>query len=90
VPGDHIQFATNYFSINGGIHQSLLPHMPTDGEVIVQEKNWFIWPNLAIIGGHGNVPESTISTTMLQMATVPQDNFIGKPFTRWFGRRQML
>lgn len=89
VPGDRVQFSTNCFRVNGAPYP-LEPHMPTGGEVVVPEKNWFIWPNLAIIGGHGAVPEWTISSTMLQMATVPQDQFVGKPFDRWFGRHQIL
>lgn len=89
VPGDKIQFTNNVFTING-IAQPLLPHMPNFGEVVVRENDWFIWPDLAIIGGHGNVSEQAISTMMLQMATVPQNQFVGKPFTRWFGRRQKL
>jgi hypothetical protein len=64
--------------------------MPVSGNTVVPENNWFIWPDLAITGGHGNVPESTISQTMLQMANVPQSQFVGKPFKRWFGRRQVL
>jgi hypothetical protein len=88
-PGDQIKFTSADFTING-VSRPLLPHMPTSGEVVVAENDWFIWPNLAIIGGHGNVGEQAISTMMLQMANVPQNEFVGKPFTRWFGRRQKL
>jgi len=88
-PGDHIQFTEKTFTING-VSRPLLSHMPTSGEVIVPENDWFIWPDLAIIGGHGNVGEQAISTMMLQMAQVPQSQFVGKPFLKWFGRRQKL
>lgn len=89
LPGDKVEFSETNFAVNG-IVRPRLPHMPVSGSVVVPENNWFIWPNLGIIGGHGNVPESTISSTMLQMADVPQNEFVGKPFKRWFGRRQFL
>ena len=89
VGGDKIEFNKATFAVNG-IARARLPHMPDSGEVVVPENEWFIWPDLAITGGHGNVPEATISSTMLQMAIVPQTEFAGKPFARWFGRRQDL
>lgn len=89
VSGDKIEFNKATYAVNG-IARPRLPHMPKTGSVVVQENNWFIWPDLAITGGHGNVPEETISSTMLQMAIVPQTEFAGKPFKRWFGRRQVL
>ena len=88
VAGDRVVFSTNCFRVNGEA-QSLLPHMPSSGEVVVPEKHWFIWPELDI-SGHGNVGEANISAIMLQMATVSQEQFIGKPFKRWLWRRQIL
>jgi hypothetical protein len=87
MAGDRVKFSTNAFMVNGKT-QPLLPHMPTSGEVVVPEKHWFIWPELDI-SGHGNVGEVNISAAMLQMATVSQEQFIGKPFKRWFWRRQI-
>jgi hypothetical protein len=89
VPGDQISFTTNNFTINGVTHPRL-NRMPSGGTVAVPENQWFIWPNMATIGGHGNVSEATISGIMLQMAFVPQQQFAGKPFKKWFGRRQEL
>ena len=85
--GDRVKFSTNAFMVNGEA-QPLLPHMPTSGEVVVLEKHWFIWPELDI-SGHGNVGEGAISATMLQLAMVSENQFIGKPFKRWFWRRQI-
>ena len=45
--GDHVRFLTNGYSING-VFQSPLRHMPKSGELVVQEKHWFVWPDLAI------------------------------------------
>jgi hypothetical protein len=88
MAGDRVSFATNSFTVNG-VERRSLPHMPQSGELIVPENNWFIWPELGI-SGHGNVGEAVISATMLQLATVPEDQFVGKPFKRWFWRKQIF
>lgn len=87
LAGDRVEFSTNAFKVNGQA-QPLLPHMPTSGAVVVPEKHWFIWPELDI-NGYGNVGEGNISAAMLQMALVSQAQFVGKPFERWFWRRQI-
>jgi hypothetical protein len=86
LAGDRVAFSTNNFTVNG-VAQPRLPHMPDSGAVIVPEKHWFIWPSYSISGA-GN--ENRISSTMLQWATVPENQFIGKPFKRWLWRRQIL
>jgi hypothetical protein len=86
VAGDRVEFSTNAFMVNGEA-QPLLPHMPNSGTLTVPEKHWFIWPELDI-NGNGNA--GNISAIMLQMATVSQEQFIGKPFKRWLWRRQIL
>jgi hypothetical protein len=87
VGGDRVEFSTNAFRVNGEA-RPLLPHMPNSGTLTVPEKNWFIWPEFDIYE-HGNVNEANVSAIMLQMATVSQKQFIGKPFKRWFWRRQI-
>lgn len=88
VAGNRVAFSTNSFAVNG-VEHPLLPHMPQVGEVLVPEKHWFIWPELAI-SGHGNVGEGVISATMLRLATVSENQVVGRPFKRWFWRRQIL
>ena len=87
--GDRVVFFADSFKVNGEA-RPLLPHMPESGEVVVPEKHWFIWPELDI-SGHGYVGEGAISSTMVQLATVSEKQVvgIGKPFQRWFWRRQM-
>jgi len=85
--GDRVGFSTNKFTINGIAH-ALMPHMPRSGEVILREKQWFVWPELGI-NGNGNTPEDTVSAMMLQLAVVSENNFVGKPFKQWLWRRQM-
>jgi hypothetical protein len=86
VSGDHLHFTKAGFEVNG-VLQPRLAHMPEEGEWVVPEKHWFVWPELDITG-HGNVPEATLSATLLRMATISEDQFAGKPFKRWFWRRQ--
>jgi hypothetical protein len=88
VGGDRVTFSEKTFRVNGIKHLNL-PHMPTSGELVIPEKHWFIWPNLAI-SGHGNVPESSINGTFLALADVSPAQFEGQPFKRWFGREQIL
>jgi hypothetical protein len=88
VGGDRVQFSTNAFTVNG-IPHPLLPHMPDSGNFVVPENHWFIWPNFAI-NGHGNVGEASISAAMMESADVSENQFVGKPFQRWFWRRQSL
>lgn len=86
--GDRVEFSTNQFTVNGVPHP-LLPHMPQTGNWVVPENHWFIWPNVAI-SGNWNVGEADISSAMMQMANVPETQFVGKPFRRWFWRKQIL
>lgn len=86
--GDRVEFSTNNFTVNG-VPQPHLSHMPTSGNLVVPENHWFIWPNLAI-SGNWNVGEADISSAMLQIASVPEKQFVGKPFKRWFWRKQIL
>ncbi len=63
--------------------------MPNSGTLVIQKNHWFIWPNLAI-SGNWNVGEVNISSAMLEMADVSEKQFVGKPFKRWFWRKQIL
>ena len=88
LPGDRIEFFTDTFSVNG-VRYPRLPHMPQAGVYSVPEKEWFIWPNLAI-HQHGDIAEAAVSGMMLRLAMVPEKQLIGIPFQRWFWRRQIL
>jgi len=86
LPGDRLRFTPQAVFVNDQ-RFPLAPHMPTQGELVVPEKVWFIWPTVDI-SGHGRVTEASISATMQQTAMVSQKQIIGRPFKRWFGRRQ--
>ena len=84
---DRVRFSKAAFEVNGA-GQPRLAHMPETGELIMAEKHWFAWPDFAITG-HGNVAEAGVSAALLRMATISEQQFAGKPFKRWFWRRQV-
>lgn len=88
VAGDRVRFTAKACEVND-VKFPRLGHMPTTGELTVPEKHWFIWPNLAI-NLHGNAAATMADATLLRLADVEQSQFVGKPFERWFGRRQIL
>jgi hypothetical protein len=87
-PGDVVEFNATDFRVNG-IAQQKLSFMPADERLVLPEKTWLIWPSLHTVT-RNNVSESAISQSVLKMATVRRDQMIGKPFRRWFWRRQSL
>ena len=88
MPGDRVRFGPAHFEVNG---QSFtrLAHMPTKGELVVPEKQWFIWPSLDTVTQR-NVAEASISEAVLDSALIPEGQFIGKPFRHWFWRQQLV
>ncbi|MCO5050996.1 MAG: S26 family signal peptidase [Verrucomicrobiae bacterium] len=84
VAGDRIEFTPNGLMVNGKI-QSARAYMPQTGEMTVPKDHWFIWPDLAT----DNRNRILLSEAMQELALVRQSNFIGKPFHRWFGRKQL-
>ncbi len=88
IAGDRVTFSTNSFLVNG-VAQASRALMPTSGEVVVPEKHWFVWPDLDI-SGRGEVGEERRSTAMLQAAVVSQAEYVGRPFKRWFWRKQII
>jgi hypothetical protein len=86
LPGDRLRFTPQAVFVNDKAFP-LAPHMPVQGELVVPEKVWFIWPTVDI-RGHGRVTEASVSATLQQTAMVSQKQIIGRPFKRWFGRRQ--
>jgi hypothetical protein len=87
VAGDHVCFTKTAFEVNGA-PRPRLAHMPESGDLTVPGKHWFVWPDLAI-SGHGNAPAGALTTALLQMAVISEEQFAGKPFKRWFWRRQL-
>ncbi len=87
VSGDTVEFEAGAFRVNGVLHRSMA-HMPVSGGMVVPENHWFVWPELDIRTG-GNVTEATISDAMLKLGVISPERVVGKPFNRWFWRRQI-
>jgi hypothetical protein len=87
LPGDRVRFTKSAVEVNG-VPQPLLTNMPQAGEWVVPQKHWFVWPEVAI-SGHVNAPADVISAALLQLGTITEEQFVGRPFKRWFGRRQL-
>jgi hypothetical protein len=88
VAGDRVEFSTNCFFVNG-LSQPLLAHMTHSGMVVVPQGDWFIWPNLTAQRDWG-VGEDNISSAMLELANVSESQYVGKPLSHWFWRKQIL
>jgi len=87
LAGDHVRFTTNAFEVNETAYPRL-SGMPMNGELVVPEKHWFIWPRLSM-DGHGNIGSVNVAGAMLQTAMVSETQYVGRPFNHWFGRRQL-
>jgi hypothetical protein len=85
VAGDRVTFEERTFRVNGVAHPRL-PHMPQAGEVVVAPKQWLVWPEVGV-RMHG-VAEDVAVQAMLKLAVVNEDQLVGKPFQRWFFRKQ--
>lgn len=86
-PGDVVRFRPEDFQVN----EQIFPrqkYMPTNGELVVSKKQWFAWPRFAI--QNNRVPETEIENVMLTYSLISKEQIVGKPFKRWFGRRQVL
>jgi hypothetical protein len=88
VAGDRVRFTASACEVNG-VAFPRQAHMPSRGELVVPEKHWFLWPNLAI-NLHGNISEATADAALLRLALVDEEQFVGKPFQRWLWRHQSM
>jgi len=87
APGNRIRFQKGLYRVNDTFRQAL-PLMPGDGEWIVPENRWFIWPFSGIeIRGNLNAVDPLAAHTVLQgLAFVPMSNAVGRPLRWWFWR----
>jgi len=88
VPGDTIHFLPKEIEVNGEKHPAQ-SYMPLQGEKVMTEKQWFVWPEVAIRGNRV-ASFDQISGTLQQCAVISEKEFVGKPFEHWFWKRQIL
>jgi hypothetical protein len=86
-PGDHVEFTPNGYALNG-VRSRSLAFMPVSGTTVLPQQTWLIWPSLETVV-HVNVEPHSVCAAVLQMATIHREQVIGKPFKRWFWRRQV-
>jgi hypothetical protein len=86
LPGDRLRFTREALYINDQ-PLPLQPHMPVQQELVLPGKVWFIWPRLGV-SRDGFWTEANVSATKQRIAMVSQNQIIGRPFKRWFGRQQ--
>jgi hypothetical protein len=87
MPGDQIDFTPKTFLVNG-VEYPRLDNMPFSGSFVVPEKHWFIWPRFGV--ANHNVSILVLNQAALDMAVVPWEHLVGKPFHTWLWRKQVL
>lgn len=85
VAGDRVEFRGDHFLVNDIPHPAL-QYMPAQGELVVPEKHFFVWPQFDITVR--NVSPAEVSAGMLAAAVFAQKDIVGRPCRRWFGLRQ--
>ncbi|MBI2928853.1 MAG: hypothetical protein HYY24_24585 [Verrucomicrobia bacterium] len=88
VSGDRVVYSGVDLKING-VSRPRQPHMPVSGERIVPQKCWFLWPSLTI-SREGPATDALVAAQMDKLSLVSESAFVGKPFARWFWRRQVM
>jgi signal peptidase I len=88
TPGDKVEFGANRVLLNGR-SQARQAWMPTSGGFRVEADQWFIWPTVDLrLVNNQQLSEDTVQEAFLRLARVPQENFVGRAFNRWFFHRQ--
>lgn len=80
--GDRVRFSHGACQVNDGPAPGL-PFVPAEGEWVLGEKEWFVWPEIAM-NGHGYVGGAGISIELMEMGRISDEKCIGVPFKRWF------
>ena len=88
VPGGRVAFTPRSFQVNDQVFPRR-SYIPVQETWVVPEKHWFIWPD-SIISISGNPRTEAVAKMMREVAMVPESEMVGKPFRRWFWRRQTL
>jgi hypothetical protein len=93
--GEWLAYTISGQGYEGGVYidsgldfAQVLALMPETGSLVVPQKEWFVWPNLAIRERLNR--ESGLSEMLMRMALLREDRLIGTPLQRWFWRRQNL
>jgi hypothetical protein len=88
LAGDTVRLEPGAMQVNG-IQQPRPPELPAPREFQVATGQLFVSPEMSI-DVRGNIPAHSITDTMFQLAFVSQEQFTGRAFTHWFGRKQKI
>lgn len=84
LPGETIAFGPGTFSVNG-LSQPRRQGMPKQGKLTVPRNQTMVWP----IGLNREFDYEKESADFAQRATLlPDSAFVGRPYKRWFLRKQ--
>jgi signal peptidase I len=86
LPGDQVTFSTQSVAA-GGRSRPLEAYMPTTGSVAVPRDTWFAWPRM-LQQAAGRTSPDLITHAFLDQAQITRAEFMGRPYRRWFFRRQ--
>lgn len=85
VAGERIRFDEEVYTVND-VTRPRRADMPQNLEWVVPPNHWFIWPDSVI---HASGDAANVPQVVQGLALVPESQFVGKPFQRWFGREQV-
>ncbi len=83
--GDRVEFSSEGYRVNGRLSPAR-DGMPVEGSLVVRPGNWFIWPELRVFRAGAGSAESAL----YELAFVPYDELIGRPYEHWFFMRQVM
>ncbi len=89
LPGDILRFSETNFFVND-LSFAREARMPKNTEMVIPEKHWFIWPDLAMSFQSDTAAIMQVDGFLKNRALIAQSNFVGTPFASWFWRKQIL
>ena len=86
-PGDAVRFSATSFAVNDK-NFPRQPSMPRTGSLAILQRQWFVWPKFVI--QYDTAPGVELAQVVQRYALISEDQFVGRPFKRWFWRKQIL
>jgi len=87
VPGDRVTFAEDSCHVND-TRQPRHPYMPQSGGLTVGPRQWFVWPEVEVNAYGGSA--GAVAEALLGVALVSEPDVAGRPYRRWFFRKQTI
>jgi type IV secretory pathway protease TraF len=84
--GDTVTFQPHVFMINGEAYRRPIYWMPVQGELIVPDDSYFVWPEELLLN-HGRTSRAEDIETF---TIIPKNSVAGVAYHRWLWRKQSL